>query len=55
VAAEIGTETIDVHAPFLTAEERQPIWQEQERHYPGLEHYEEKTDGVIPVVLLTRP
>jgi len=51
---EVGTESIDVRARVLSAEEREPIWQEQKRRYPGFADYERKTDRVIPVVLLTR-
>ena len=58
VAIEVGTdgevETIDVHARVLTPQEREPVWAEQKRRYPGFADYETKTDRVIPVVLLTR-
>lgn len=58
VAVEIGVdgvvETIDVRARTLSPEEREPVWQEQKRRYPGFAEYERKTDRVIPVVLLTR-
>ena len=45
---------IDVHAKVLTPDEREPVWEEQKRRYPGFAEYEQKTDRVIPVVLLTR-
>jgi deazaflavin-dependent oxidoreductase (nitroreductase family) len=58
VAIEVGNdgevETIDVHARVMTPEEREPVWEEQKRRYPGFAEYELKTDRVIPVVLLTR-
>jgi len=58
VAIEVGTEgeveTIEVHAKVLTPDEREPVWAEQKRRYPGFAEYERKTDRVIPVVLLTR-
>jgi len=54
VGAEGEVETIDVHAKVMTPEERQPVWEEQKRRYPGFAEYEQKTDRVIPVVLLTR-
>jgi len=58
VEIEVGTEgeveTIEVHAKVLTADEREPVWAEQKRRYPGFAEYEQKTDRVIPVVLLTR-
>jgi deazaflavin-dependent oxidoreductase (nitroreductase family) len=51
---EIGTETLDVSARVLDADEREPIWQEQKARYPGFADYETKTDRVIPVVMLDR-
>lgn len=58
VAVEIGSgdevEAVDVHARVMTPEEREPVWEEQKRRYPGFAEYEKKTDRVIPVVLLTR-
>lgn len=51
---EIGTETFDVTARVLDAEEREPVWEEQKARYPGFADYEAKTDRVIPVVMLTR-
>lgn len=45
---------LDVHARVLDPEEREPVWEEQKRRYPGFADYEKKTDRVIPVVLLTR-
>lgn len=58
VAIEVGADgevaTIDVRARVMTPEEREPVWEEQKRRYPGFAEYEKKTDRVIPVVLLTR-
>ena len=51
---EVGTETLDVTARVLDANEREPIWEEQKARYPGFADYETKTDRVIPVVLLVR-
>jgi deazaflavin-dependent oxidoreductase (nitroreductase family) len=51
---EVGTETIDVTARILDADEREPIWKEQKARYPGFAEYEAKTDRVIPVILLER-
>ena len=45
---------LDVHARVLDPEEREPVWEEQKRLYPGFADYEKKDDRVIPVVLLTR-
>src|SRR3954451_19001931 len=51
---EGGTETLDVTARGLEEEEREPIWTEQKKRYPGFADYETKTDRVIPVVMLER-
>jgi deazaflavin-dependent oxidoreductase (nitroreductase family) len=51
---EVGTETLDVTARVLDAEEREPIWETQKERYPGFADYETKTDRVIPVVMLDR-
>ncbi|WP_375493247.1 nitroreductase family deazaflavin-dependent oxidoreductase [uncultured Jatrophihabitans sp.] len=51
---EVGTDTIDVTARDLPADERAPIWAEQKRRYPGFADYETKTSRTIPVVLLNR-
>jgi deazaflavin-dependent oxidoreductase (nitroreductase family) len=51
---EVGTETVEVTAHELPAGEREPIWDEQKRRYPGFAEYEAKTTRTIPVVLLTR-
>jgi len=49
---EVGTDTLDVTARVLGDEEREPIWTKQKADYPGFAGYEEKTDRVIPVVVL---
>jgi deazaflavin-dependent oxidoreductase (nitroreductase family) len=51
---EVGTQTLDVTARVLDADEREPIWEEQKARYPGFADYESKTDRVIPVVMLDR-
>ncbi len=51
---EVGTETVEVAARELSPDEREPVWAEQKRRYPGFADYERKTDRVIPVLLLTR-
>ena len=53
-SAEIGTETIQVTARVLDADEREPVWEEQKKRFPGFADYETKTSRVIPVVLLER-
>ncbi len=54
VALATGIETYEVRARVLDAEEREPIWQEQKKRYPGFAEYEQKTARVIPVVMLDR-
>ena len=51
---EVGTETLDVTARVLDEAERAPVWETQKSRYPGFAGYEDKTDRVIPVVLLAR-
>jgi deazaflavin-dependent oxidoreductase (nitroreductase family) len=53
---EIGTETYDVTVGEIRGEERDRVYAEQARRYPGFAEYAEKTAGirVIPVLRLTR-
>ena len=51
---EIGTETVPVRARVAEGEERERIWETQKERYPGFAEYEEKTDRVIPAVILER-
>jgi len=51
---EIGTETVAVRARVADDAERAPIWETQKERYPGFAEYEQKTDRVIPVVILER-
>ncbi|MEU4193549.1 nitroreductase family deazaflavin-dependent oxidoreductase [Kribbella sp. NPDC026611] len=53
---EVGTETFKVTVRELTGEERDVIYAEQARRYPGFAEYEVKTAGIrtIPVLELTR-
>lgn len=53
---EIGTETFPVKVTELTGAEREQIFAEQVRRYPGFGEYEAKTKGhrVIPVLALDR-
>jgi deazaflavin-dependent oxidoreductase (nitroreductase family) len=54
VQAEIGDETIDVHAEEITGRERDDIYRRQATLYPGFAEYERKTKRVIPVIALTK-
>ena len=53
---EIGDDEYDVDATEVTGEERDRLFAEQARRYPGFAGYAEKTAGVrtIPVVALRR-
>jgi deazaflavin-dependent oxidoreductase (nitroreductase family) len=53
---EVGTEQYPVQVRDLHGDERDRVYAEQARRYPGFAEYEEKTRGVrtIPVLALTR-
>ena len=53
---EVGTETYTVGVTEVTGEERDRIYSEQARRYPGFADYEKKAAGIrtIPVLALTR-
>ena len=53
---EVGTEKYPVTVTELTGDERDRIYAEQARRYPGFGEYEQKTAGVrtIPVLALRR-
>ena len=53
---EVGTETYPVTVTELTGAERDRVYAEQARRYPGFAEYEQKTAGVrtIPVLALLR-
>jgi deazaflavin-dependent oxidoreductase (nitroreductase family) len=54
VSAEIGTDTVALHAREASGDERERIWETQKKRYPGFADYEKKTEGVreIPVIIL---
>ncbi len=54
VTVEIGSETVPMIASVAKGEERDAIWERQKKQFPNFAEYEEKTDRVIPVVLLRR-
>ena len=53
---EVGTEQYPVDVTEETGEERDRLYAEQARRYPGFAEYAEKTEGIrtIPVLRLTR-
>ena len=52
VGVEVGTETQPATAAPVTGAERDRIYAEQARRYPGFAEYQAKTSRVIPVVEL---
>lgn len=52
VTVEVGTETYEVSAGPVTGDDRDRVYSEQARRYPGFAEYEQKTSRVIPVVEL---
>jgi deazaflavin-dependent oxidoreductase (nitroreductase family) len=53
VKVEVGTDTIDVVAGEATGEERERLYRTQAERIPQFADYEQKTDRVIPVIVLT--
>ena len=53
---EVGTETYAVTVREVTGDDRDRIYAEQARRYPGFAEYEVQTEGIrtIPVLALTR-
>ncbi|MGE2833294.1 nitroreductase/quinone reductase family protein [Mycobacterium sp. SMC-4] len=53
---ELGTETLTVSVAEVTGADRDRIYDEQARRYPGFAEYAEKTSGIrtIPVLALKR-
>jgi hypothetical protein len=56
-AVERGTETYDVTVREVIGDERDRIYAEQARRYPGFAEYERQTEGLrtIPVIELGAP
>jgi deazaflavin-dependent oxidoreductase (nitroreductase family) len=55
VGVEIGTESYAANAEVLTeGPERQRLYDQQAALMPNFKEYQEKTDRVIPVVVLTK-
>ncbi len=53
VTVEVGTRTFKARAVPLEGAERDRLYAEQARRYPGFAEYQAKTTRVIPVVALT--
>ena len=54
VTVEVGTESYKAHATVLQGDERDRLYAEQSRRYPGFGEYQRNTSRVIPVVALVR-
>ncbi|MGH2344549.1 MAG: nitroreductase/quinone reductase family protein, partial [Chloroflexota bacterium] len=54
VTVELGEATFEANAVPVTGEERDRLYAQQARLYPGFAEYQEKTTRVIPVVALER-
>jgi deazaflavin-dependent oxidoreductase (nitroreductase family) len=54
VTVEVGTEKYQAHATVLHGDERDRLYAEQSRRYPGFGEYQRNTSRVIPVVALVR-
>lgn len=50
---EVGTQQKTVHATEITGDERDRIYAEQAKRWPGFADYENKTTRKIPVIALT--
>jgi deazaflavin-dependent oxidoreductase (nitroreductase family) len=52
VSVEVGSDKRDLVARVADGDERDRLWEAHKTEYPGFAGYEEKTDRVIPVVVL---
>jgi len=55
VRVEMGNKEFAAEARVADPEERDRLWDRLIRRLPALIGYQEKTDRLIPVVVLTRP
>jgi deazaflavin-dependent oxidoreductase (nitroreductase family) len=55
VTVEVGRETKQLRAVEVTGEERDRLYAEQARRFPGFAEYEAKTERRIPVIALVAP
>jgi len=52
VTVEVGTDTYAAQALPVSGEDRDRIYEEQARRYPGFAEYQQNTERLIPVVEL---
>ncbi|MGH3657928.1 MAG: nitroreductase/quinone reductase family protein, partial [Micromonosporaceae bacterium] len=48
----VGTRRFTARAHVATSAEREPLWAQMARIFPLYDEYAQKTDRVIPIVLL---
>jgi deazaflavin-dependent oxidoreductase (nitroreductase family) len=53
VGLQVGTRRFTARARVATPAEREPLWTRMARIFPLYDEYAQKTDRVIPIVLLT--
>jgi deazaflavin-dependent oxidoreductase (nitroreductase family) len=53
VGVQVGTRRFTARARLATAAEREPLWEQMVGIFPLYAEYAQKTDRVIPIVLLT--
>jgi deazaflavin-dependent oxidoreductase (nitroreductase family) len=53
VGVQVGTRRFTAHARVASPAEREPLWPQMVRIFPLYDEYAQKTDRVIPIVLLT--
>jgi deazaflavin-dependent oxidoreductase (nitroreductase family) len=53
VGVQVGTRRFTAHARVASAAERASLWEQMVRIFPLYAEYAQKTDRVLPVVLLT--
>jgi deazaflavin-dependent oxidoreductase (nitroreductase family) len=54
VTVEFGDQRYAATAAEVSGDERDRLYAEQAKHFPGFAEYQEKTDRVIPVIALPR-
>jgi deazaflavin-dependent oxidoreductase (nitroreductase family) len=54
ISVEVGSDTFDVTATEIKGAERDRIYADQAREFPGFADYQANTDRVIPVIALDR-
>ena len=53
VGMQVGTRRLTARARVASSAERKPLWAQMARIFPLYDEYAQKTDRLIPIVLLT--